>query len=160
MKLNPAKCAFRVSTGKFLRFMVTQRGIEFNPNQIKVVMETFAPSNKKESQCLMGSLTTLGRFIAQFTNKLRSFFLTLRGARTTGWMSECQQAFEEIKTYLTQLPILSSLELCEQLYMYLAVSECVVSVVLFHNVKDKEQQPIYYVSKAITDVETRYTKME
>ena len=40
MKLNPAKCVFGASTGKFLRFMVTQRGIEVNLAQIKAVLET------------------------------------------------------------------------------------------------------------------------
>ena len=34
MKLNPDKCAFRVTTGKLLGFMVSQRGIEANPNKI------------------------------------------------------------------------------------------------------------------------------
>ena len=48
MKLNLSKCVFGVSVGKFLGFMVTQRGIEVNPDQIKVVMETSAPSSKKE----------------------------------------------------------------------------------------------------------------
>lgn len=64
MKLNPSKCTFRVNVGKFLGFMVTQRRIEVNPDQIKAVIETFAPSSKKELQRLIGKLATLGRFIA------------------------------------------------------------------------------------------------
>ena len=48
MKLNPTKCAFGVSTGKFLGFMVTQRGIEINPDQVKAVANTLPPTNKKE----------------------------------------------------------------------------------------------------------------
>lgn len=47
MKLNPAKCTFGVNVSKFLGFIVTQRGIEANLDQIKVVLETFAPSSKK-----------------------------------------------------------------------------------------------------------------
>ena len=39
MKLNPNKCAFRVTAGKFLGFMVSQRGIEVNPKKIRVIME-------------------------------------------------------------------------------------------------------------------------
>ena len=39
MKLNPSKCAFDVSAGKFLGFMVSQRGIEVSPDQIKAIME-------------------------------------------------------------------------------------------------------------------------
>ena len=82
MKHNPAKCAFGVSAGKFLGFMVTQRGIEVNLDQIKVVLETPAPSSKKELQLLTGRLIVLGHFIARFTNRLRPFFLMLRRANT------------------------------------------------------------------------------
>ena len=47
MKLNPAKCAFGISVGKFLGFMVTQRGFEVNPTQIEVVLETPPQATKK-----------------------------------------------------------------------------------------------------------------
>ena len=83
MKLNPTKCAFGVSAGKFLGFMVTQRGIEVSPDQIKAVMETLTLSCKNELQCLMGCLAALRRFIDRFTNKLRHFFLTLKRANAT-----------------------------------------------------------------------------
>ena len=84
MKLDPAKYAFGVSVGKFLGFMITQRGIEVSPDQIKDVIETPAPSCKKELQCLTGCLAALGRFIARFTNKLRHLFLTLKETNTIG----------------------------------------------------------------------------
>ena len=76
------------------------------------------------------------------------------------WTSDYEQAFEDIKRYLTQLPILSRLQPGKQLYMYLVVSDCVVSVVLFHCMKDKEQRFVYYVSKTMVHAETRYSKME
>ena len=47
MKLNPLKCAFGVSTGRFLGFMVTQRGIEANPAQLKATLQSLAPTSKK-----------------------------------------------------------------------------------------------------------------
>lgn len=80
MKLNLTKCAFEVSAGKFIGFMVTLWGIKLNSNKIKVVMQTPTPSNKNELQCLTGHLATLEHFIARFTDKIRPFFLTLRGA--------------------------------------------------------------------------------
>ena len=64
MKLNLSKCAFGVTASKFLGFMVTQRGIEVNPDQIKVVMKTSTPSIKKELQRLTDRLVALGHFIA------------------------------------------------------------------------------------------------
>ena len=50
MKLNPLKCAFGVSAGRFLGFMVTQRGIEANPAQLKAILQSPAPSFKKGIQ--------------------------------------------------------------------------------------------------------------
>ena len=47
MKLNPLKCAFGVSSGKFLGFMVTQRGIEANPIQLKAIMDSQDPTSRK-----------------------------------------------------------------------------------------------------------------
>ena len=138
MKLNPTKYAFGVSADKFLGFMVTQRGIEVNLDQIKAIMEMSVLSCKKELQCLIGRLAALRRFITRFTDKLRPFFLTLKGANTTEWMSDCELAFEDIKHYLTQPLILSSPQLSKQLYMYLVVSDCAVNAILFHCVKDKE----------------------
>ena len=47
MKLNPSKCALGVSTGRLLGFMVTQRGMEANPTQLKVILESPAPNSRK-----------------------------------------------------------------------------------------------------------------
>ncbi|RVX18805.1 Retrovirus-related Pol polyprotein from transposon 17.6 [Vitis vinifera] len=80
MKLNPSKCAFGVSAGKFLGFMVSQRGIEVSPDQVKAVMETPPPRNKKELQRLTGQTRCVRRFIARFTDELRPFFLAIRKA--------------------------------------------------------------------------------
>ncbi|KAL6319224.1 hypothetical protein AAG906_013898 [Vitis piasezkii] len=160
MKLNPSKCAFGVSAGKFLGFMVSQRGIEVSPDQVKAVMETPPPRNKKELQRLTGKLVALGRFIARFTDELRPFFLAIRKAGAQGWTDSCQNAFEKIKHCLMQPPILSSPIPKEKLYMYLAVSEWAISAVLFRCPSPKEQKPIYYVSRALAEVETRYSKME
>ena len=47
MKLNPSKCAFGVIIGKFLWFMVSQRGIKVKPDKIQVIMEMTPPRNIK-----------------------------------------------------------------------------------------------------------------
>ena len=123
-------------------------------------MKTLALKSKKELQRLTGRLVALGRFIARFMGKLRPFFLVFREANVSGWTDNCQNAFEEIKHYLTQSPILSSPQPGEQLYMYLAVSDYAVSIVLFRSLSNKEQRPVYFINRAMVDVETRYSKME
>ena len=69
MKLNPAKCAFGVSAGKFLGFIVNNRGIEVNPNKIKAVLDMSSPSNIKEVQRLTGRKTALSRFVSRASDK-------------------------------------------------------------------------------------------
>ena len=48
MKLNPSKCAFGVSSRKFLSFMVSQRGIEANPEKVRAILEMSSPKTIKE----------------------------------------------------------------------------------------------------------------
>ncbi|RVX05343.1 Gypsy retrotransposon integrase-like protein 1 [Vitis vinifera] len=110
---------------------------------------------QKELQPLTGKLVALGRFIARFTDELRPFFLAIRKAGTHGWTDNCQNALERIKHCLMHPPILSSPIPKEKLYMYLAVSEWAISAVLFRCPSPKEQKPVYYVSRALADVETR-----
>ena len=86
-------------------------------------MNTLAPTNKKELQHLTSKLVALGRFIAQFTDKMKPFFLALRDVDKFEWMQSCQNAFEEIKRYLSQSPILSSPQPGERLYLYLAITD-------------------------------------
>ena len=91
---------------------------------------------------------------------MRYFFLTLKETSTFGWTIECEQEFGAIKRYLTELPILSSPKSGEELYMYLAVSDYVVSVVLFCHIRDKEQKFVYYISKAMLGAKTQYSQVK
>ena len=68
-KLNPAKCAFEVSTKKFLGFIVNNRGIEANQDKIKAVLDMPPPSNIKEVQRLTERLASLSRFVSKASDK-------------------------------------------------------------------------------------------
>ena len=160
MKLNPLKCAFGVSAGRFLGFMVTQRGIEANPAQLKAILQSPAPSSKEEIQQLTGRLAALGRFIFCFTDWLKPFFNTLRGASRVEWDEECDRAFVAIKNYMIEPPILASLEAGDTLYLYLAASDVIVSAALFKECGDTKLRPVFFINKSLTDAETRYTHLE
>ena len=69
MKLNPSKCAFGVSAGKFLGFIVNHRGIEANPDKIKAVLDMPSPSRIKEVQLLTGRIAALSRFVSRASDK-------------------------------------------------------------------------------------------
>jgi hypothetical protein len=105
MKLNPRKCAFEVSIGKFLGFMVSQCGIEANSNKIKTILEMSPPKTVKEVQSLTRKMAALNRFVFRSTHKCLPFFKTLKKAFQ--WTEECQRACEELKAYLSSPPVTS-----------------------------------------------------
>jgi hypothetical protein len=80
MKLNPTKCAFSVSSRKFLGYMVSSRGIEANPEKIRAVLEMQSPKTTKYLQQLTGRLAAINRFISRSTDKCLPFFKILRKA--------------------------------------------------------------------------------
>ena len=78
MKLNPIKCVFGVASRKFLGFMVSQRGIEVNPEKVQAIINMASPRIVKEVQKLTGRIAALNRFVSRATNKCLPFFKTLK----------------------------------------------------------------------------------
>ena len=126
MKLNPSKCVFGVSSGKFLSFMVSQRGVEANPD--KIILKMSPQKNVKEVQSLNRRVAALNRFVSWATNKCLPFFRIIKKAFK--WIDECQRVFEALKAYLTSPLLLSPSKPNEELFRYLAVSPMVISVAL------------------------------
>ncbi|XP_057803119.1 uncharacterized protein LOC131018411 [Salvia miltiorrhiza] len=113
MKLNPTKCSFGVNAGKFLGYMVTQRGIEANPAQIESIQGIPSPTCVKDK------------------------------SRTFEWTEECEEALKQLKQYLTSPPLLAKLKDHETLLVYLAVSDTAVSVVLVREEDGKQSPIYY-----------------
>lgn len=74
LKLNAEKCACGVGSGKFLDHLVTRRGIEADPSQIKAVQDLRAPSTVREVKWLIGMAAALNRFISKSSDVCRPFF--------------------------------------------------------------------------------------
>ena len=89
MKLNPGKCVFGVASWKFLGFMVSQFGVEANPNKVHAIMEMAPLKNIKELHSLNGRVAALNRFVSRATNKCLPFFKVLRKAFE--WTDECYE---------------------------------------------------------------------
>lgn len=100
MRLNLAKCAFSVSSGKILGFMVNQRGIEINPEKIQALVNMKSPKSVKEIQRLTGQVAALNRFVSRATDKCLPFFKALRKGKEMKWTEECEEAFQKLKEYL------------------------------------------------------------
>jgi hypothetical protein len=78
LKLNPEKCAFRVKKGKFLRCLVSTKGIEANPNKIEAILRMEPLKSRKGAQRLTGRLASLNRFISRSAERNLPFFEVLK----------------------------------------------------------------------------------
>ena len=93
LRLNASKCSFGVGLGKFLGYMVTHRGIEINPDQIKAINSLQPPQNPKKVQKLTGMTAALNWFISQSADRCRPFFLLMKKWKGFEWTEECALAF-------------------------------------------------------------------
>ncbi|KAM2704946.1 hypothetical protein EV1_034216 [Malus domestica] len=131
MRLNPNKCAFDIGSSKFLGFMISQRGIEANPEKIKVILDMKEPVTSKYIQSLTGKVAALTRFISKATDKCAYFYKALKGSKKySTWTDECVEAFKNLKDYMSKAVLLSKLEVGDTLIIYLSVSALAVSSVL------------------------------
>ena len=159
LRLNASKYSFGVGLDKFLGYMVTHRGIEVNPDQIKAINSLQPPRNPKEVQKLTGMTTALNRFISWLMEKCKPFFLLMNKWKGFEWIEECALAFQQLKEYLSHPPIMSSPKIDEVLFAYIAVAPHAVSLVLIR-VDGDIQRPVYYMSKLLHEAEVRYLLLE
>ena len=111
----------------------------------------------KEVLKLTGRIVALNRFVSKAMEKCLPFFKTLKQA--FAWTDECEVAFQELKRYLSNPPLLSPSQEGENLYLYLAVSATAVSAALIRE-EGKTQLLVYYVSQAFQGAEAKYSRIE
>ncbi|GJU65443.1 reverse transcriptase domain-containing protein [Tanacetum coccineum] len=164
MKLNLKKYSFGVEEGKFLGYMVTSEGIRANPKKTKALADLQSPRTLKEMQSLSGKLAALNRFLAKSVERSLPFFNTLKNITKENkheyrWTKEAEEAFQQIKKLIMDLPSLTPPWEKETLYAYLAVSAEVVSAVLLTDRKGR-QCIVQYVSRMLNEAERNYAPME
>ena len=91
--VNVNNCVFGVGTRKFLRYMITHRGMEVIPDQISVIERLRLPSNPKEVQVLTGMLAALNQFVSKSADRCRPFYQLLKKSRGFQWTETCEKDF-------------------------------------------------------------------
>ncbi|RDY13461.1 Retrovirus-related Pol polyprotein from transposon 17.6, partial [Mucuna pruriens] len=159
LKLNPGKCSFGIRAGNFLGFMLTERGIEANPEKCQAVASMRSPRSVKEVQQFMGRVTTLSRFISRAVETAMPIFGTLKKGGNFVWTLECEEAFLCLKAMMATPLVLTRPYPGTPLYLYISGFDIAINSVLIQE-KEGEQRPIYFASKVLHGVERRYQKIE
>src|SRR5881394_1418169 len=105
-KLNPEKCVFGVPSEKLLGFIVSYHGIESNLEKLKDIFRMNSPTALKDVQKLTGCTAALSRFISRLGKWAMPFYRLLKKQHKFQWTPKVQQAFDELKKFLTKPPML------------------------------------------------------
>ena len=128
LKMNPLKCAFGVTSGKFLGFVVRHPGIEHS--KIDAIQKMPEPQNIHELKSLQGKLAYIRRFIANLAGRCQPFNRLMKKDVLFEWDEACSNAFKSIKRYLLNPSVLRPPIHGQPLVLYIAAQERSLGVLL------------------------------
>lgn len=160
ISLNPKKYHFSLEEGKLLGHIISKDGIRIGPGRVHAIRQISLPRNKKEVQSFIGKVNFLRRFIIDCSEKMRNITEMLRKGNEIKWTIEAKKSFEDIKTALTQAPVLISLDFNKDIQIYSFASEHTIVGVLLQKNEQGYEQPIAFFSKTLRDASLRYNIME
>ncbi|XP_074314028.1 uncharacterized protein LOC141649233 [Silene latifolia] len=160
LKMNPLKCAFGVTYGKFLGFVVRQRGIEIDQTKIKAINEMPEPKTLKELRGLQGRLAYIRRFISNLAGRCQPFSHLMKKDAPFQWDEKCKNAFDSIKKYLASAPVLRAPVPGKPLVLYIAAQERSLGGMCAQEIEDRKERSLYYLSCTLVGAELNYSPIE
>jgi hypothetical protein len=152
VKLNPEKCVFGVPRGMLLGYIVSQRGIEPNPEKVVALKRMGPIRDLKGVQKVLGCLAALSHFILRLGEKGLPLYRLLKKHERFSWAIEAQEALDKLKATLTHAHILTPPRDVEPLYLYVVATTQVVSAVI---VVDAQRRDMPYQSNTLCTTSAR-----
>ena len=153
LRLNPKKYTFGVTSRKLLGHIVSERGIEVDPEKIRAILDMPTPRTEKEIRGFLGRLQYVNHFITKLTDICEPIFHLLRKNQPIIWNDDCQRAFEKIKECFLSPPVLVPPIPGRHFLLYLLVSDMVLGCMLAQLDDSRKERAIYYLSKRMLEYE-------
>jgi hypothetical protein len=132
LKMNPLKCVFAVSAGKFFRFIIHEHDIEIDPTKIESINKVQPLQCKNDMQKILQKLNYLRWFISNLSGKISTFasILQLKNEVEFTWGADQQCAFDDIKKYLSSPPMMKAPMIRIPFRLYITAEDAVIGAVL------------------------------
>jgi hypothetical protein len=147
-----------------LGFIVSERGIEANPEKIAAITSMGPIRDLKGVQRVMGCLAALSRFISRLSEKGLPLYRLLRKSECFTWTPEAEEALENLKALLTKTPILVPPAAGEALLIYVAATTQVISAAIVVERREEGhalpvQRPVYFISEVLSETKACYPQI-
>jgi len=153
LKISLAKSFLGVANNKFLGFVMTSKGIHLDPEKVRAIKEMQPPRNLRELRGLQGRLAYIWKFISNLSGRYQPFTKLMKKGVSFIWDDTCQQAFEEIKRYLTHPLVLAAPMSGKPFLIYIQIMDHSLGASLVQNNDHGYEQAIYYMSRAMIRAE-------
>jgi hypothetical protein len=151
---------FCVTAGRLLGFIVSQSGITVDPLKVKAITEIPPPRSIRQLQSLQGKANFLRCFVPDYAICAHGFLRLLRHDIPFQWDDYAQQSFDDIKTTLSNAPLISASDYSRDYILYLSASAVSVAGILVQLGDDNHEHVIYYVSKNLSGPPLKYKHEE
>ena len=130
ISLNPKKSLFGLEEGKLLGHIISKDRIRIDPERIQAILQIPYPRNIKELQAFLGKINFLRRFIPNLAELIRLLSNMLKKDSKVKWSLETKQAFEGVKSALTQAPVLTSPQFDKDFIIFSFASDHTIAAIL------------------------------
>ena len=154
--LNWEKCHFMVNQGIVLGHIISSRGIEVDKAKIELISKLPSPKNVKAVRQFLAHAGFYKRFIRDFSKIAKPFYKLLEEDAKFVWAKECQESFEELKSYLTTASIVGAPNWPLPFEVMCDESDLAIGAVLGQREYGKPNV-VYYASKTLNEAQRNYT---
>ena len=156
LTFKPKKCELFRKEVEFLGHVVSEEGIQCNPNKISSIQQWEAPTSVTEVRSFLGMAGYYRRFIEHFADLAKPLTSLTKMDQVFSWNKDCQNSFEIIKKALVNAPILAYPDMSKQFILDTDASGFAAGAVLSQIQDDGEERPVAYYSKMFHDAEVNY----
>ncbi|UYV65698.1 hypothetical protein LAZ67_3005173, partial [Cordylochernes scorpioides] len=155
LRLNKDKCKFAVNAVEYLGFKIDKKGLHPISSKIEAVVEAPEATNVSQLRSFIGLLMYYSRFIRNIADILAPFYHLLKKNSKWNWTSEHRILFAKCKALLTNESVLAHYDATRKLVLACDASSYGLGVVLSHRNDRKEETPIAFASRTLTEAERR-----
>ena len=155
LRFNTEKCQIGLTEVKYIGHVISSRGLLPDPEKVSAILNMPNPTNRSELETLLGMITYLTKFnknLSDITSPMREL---LRNDTDWCWEKRQSEAFRQVKTALTQTPVLSYYDRNKPVRLQVDASSKGLGACCM-----QEGKPIAYASKTLTPTEVNYAQIE